>query len=499
MPKAKARHNSPKSVACLRTMHHLHSPLLPLQPNLRAAKTKRWTWRPCYKPSSRRTTSRSRIASRSTCNQMLGLHSSKTKRSWMPRGNWHKGWSASRQRSCANKINGTVSNKKYENTCSRKTTFETEMAEIQEALKDTQSQLDKAMSGVVINVEDAEEKADTDIDMIFTNMDKEKEKQKDPAEEQTEKDNAELLRQTQAGHQLLAKQIGEMQQQMTYMAQILMSPAEGSPLRQTHAMGTSPTPTTPATPTRRRNALEPFARSGSHKNGPYGATPEKTTAPTDASLESLDGYGPVWKILTAYIENGMWQRRHGQQSLVAGAMLWAWVWWGRQHHTAILATTPKSPAYVEVKCQMGYRAPNYNQGMEKFWWGQWKRDFMSKSLAHTVSHLRCGWAGQGRSSHHGDAIYVSQQKMANSFCPLPSFVIAMTPRTTRSSWSLGTSNLKGHHRTIHGTYIAMRTMSGAENATMRRRVPTTRRLTTSTRWGRVGFLQHLTPSSGIMK
>lgn len=84
-----------------------------------------------------------------------------------------------------------------------------------------------------------------------------------------------------------------MQQQMTYMAQILMSPAEGSPLRQTHVMSTSPTATTPTTPARRRNALEPFARSGAHKNGPYAATPEKTAAPPDASLESLDGYGPA--------------------------------------------------------------------------------------------------------------------------------------------------------------------------------------------------------------
>ena len=171
--------------------------------------------------------------------------------------------------------------------------FETEMAEIQEALKDTQCQLDKAMSGVIINVEETEEKTETDIDMLFANMDKETEQQKDEAEEQTERANAELLRQTQAGHQLLAKQIGEMQAQMTYMAQILMSPAENSPIRQTHAMGTSPTSTTLATPSKRRNALEPFARTGHHNSGPYGATPEKTKAPQDASLETLDGYGPA--------------------------------------------------------------------------------------------------------------------------------------------------------------------------------------------------------------
>ena len=46
-------------------------------------------------------------------------------------------------------------------------------------------------------------------------------------------------------------------------------------------------------------------------------------------------------------------------------------------------------------------------------------------------------------------------------------------------------------------YIAMQIHIVAKGTTMRLWVPTTRRLTTSTRWGRVGFLSHLTPSHGI--
>ena len=113
--------------------------------------------------------------------------------------------------------------------------------------------IDKAMRGVLPSVEETEEKTDPDIDILFANMDKEKDQHKAATETQ-EKESAELLRQTQAGHQLLAQQIGEMQEQMTYMAKILMAPAESSPIRQTHGMGLSPTPTTPTSMTRKECA-----------------------------------------------------------------------------------------------------------------------------------------------------------------------------------------------------------------------------------------------------
>lgn len=168
--------------------------------------------------------------------------------------------------------------------------YETECQELAEALKATQLELDKAMSGEPTAPDDMEtEKIDSDVEEIFS---EDKDNQKGNTEEKAEKDlkqaaMEEAIMQTQAGQMMLTEQLSMIQTQMTYMANILQAPSIPSPTRQ--AMGhATPTPSTPGE-SRRRSALEPFARAAT--TGPY-ATPEKV--PKDGNhLEQLDGYGPA--------------------------------------------------------------------------------------------------------------------------------------------------------------------------------------------------------------
>ena len=88
--------------------------------------------------------------------------------------------------------------------------------------------------------------------------------------------------------------ITTLQEQMTYMANMMVPPSVLSPTRQTMT-GTLPSPaTTPKDTAKKRPAIEPFARTHA-PTGPY-ATPEKTRDNKEqakVNLEGLDGYGPV--------------------------------------------------------------------------------------------------------------------------------------------------------------------------------------------------------------
>lgn len=92
---------------------------------------------------------------------------------------------------------------------------------------------------------------------------------------------------------LLAEQVTALQQQMSYMAHLMKTPAVESPSRTVlEVLGVTPTtPPKEGETGKRKHALEPFSR----KSAPY-TTPEKEPAQaskTPMQLESLDGYGPA--------------------------------------------------------------------------------------------------------------------------------------------------------------------------------------------------------------
>lgn len=173
-----------------------------------------------------------------------------------------------------------------EHVTKEKARYETECQEIAEALKATQLELDKAMTGEVEIPADMEtETADTDVDEIFKEDTFAKDKPMD-RDQQKDATMAEAIMQTQAGQMMLTEQLTMLQNQVSYMASVLQAPAVPSPTRQTLGAGT-PTPSTP-NPGKKRNALEPFARATS---GPY-STPDKE-AKNVIALDGLDGYGPA--------------------------------------------------------------------------------------------------------------------------------------------------------------------------------------------------------------
>ena len=143
----------------------------------------------------------------------------------------------------------------------------------------TQSQvdLDKMMRQESIEQDSKMEETPDPLDELITAGTK-----KD-GKEDTAKAIPEEIRRTQADHQLLMQQMGELQQQMMYMVQAFQPPMMGSPMR---AGENTPL----ATPTKvigtRRHALEPFARqSRREQEGPYVKTPPKPRK-VDAQLST---------------------------------------------------------------------------------------------------------------------------------------------------------------------------------------------------------------------
>ena len=166
--------------------------------------------------------------------------------------------------------------------------YDTECKEITKAIADTQTDLDKALSGVVENVEMETEIPDEDLAELLQGTEK--------AKEITPKqDMNEIIKQAHEGHILLAKQLGDLQAQMHYMATMIQAPAVLSPSRNmiAEALGEA------GTPTKRKSALEPFARRA-RDVGPYN-TPEKVDdkEKMKVNLNGLDGYGPsAWATIS---------------------------------------------------------------------------------------------------------------------------------------------------------------------------------------------------------
>ena len=155
--------------------------------------------------------------------------------------------------------------------------YEQEKQELQEALAQSQVDLDKMMRQENIEQDSKMEETPDPLDELITAGTK-----KD-GKEDTAKAIPEEIRRTQADHQLLMQQMGELQQQMMYMVQAFQPPMMGSPMR---AGENTPL----ATPTKvigtRRHALEPFARqSRREQDGPYVKTPPKPRK-VDAQLST---------------------------------------------------------------------------------------------------------------------------------------------------------------------------------------------------------------------
>ena len=159
--------------------------------------------------------------------------------------------------------------------------YEKECKEITKAIADTQTELDKALSGVIETAEMETEIPDEDLAEILQCTEKAK-------EINTKQDMNEVIKQAHEGHILLAKQLGDLQAQMHYMATMIQAPAVLSPSRSTLAEALAEG----GTPTKRKSALEPFARRA-RDVGPYN-TPEKVEdkEKMKLNLNGLDGYGP---------------------------------------------------------------------------------------------------------------------------------------------------------------------------------------------------------------
>ena len=173
-----------------------------------------------------------------------------------------------------------------EHVAREKTRYDTESQELATAIKETQTQLDKAMSGAPSTPHETDtEAANVDAEEIFQDIDKDMETRTD-----REKDMEAAVKQAQAGQMMLAQQMSALQDQISYMASMMIPPQILSPTRQ--AMdGSMQPPMTPKHDVGKRRATEPFARPHM-PTGPY-ATPDKTKARDAINLEGMDGYGPV--------------------------------------------------------------------------------------------------------------------------------------------------------------------------------------------------------------
>ena len=161
--------------------------------------------------------------------------------------------------------------------------YEQEKQELQEALMQSQVDLDKMMRQENIEQDSKMEETQDPLDELIAAGTK-----KD-GKEDTTKAIPEEIRKTQADHQMLMQQMGELQQQMMYMVQAFQPPMMGSPMR---AGENTPLATPIKVIGTRRHALEPFARqSRREQEGPYvKPKPRKVDAqsPTEAPLEESD-------------------------------------------------------------------------------------------------------------------------------------------------------------------------------------------------------------------
>lgn len=177
-----------------------------------------------------------------------------------------------------------------EHLAAEKARFDKECSELAEALKTAQQDLDNAMNGSMETTEIVPEETDIELEELLEDKNTTKDTTKDTHKE---KAMEEALLQAQAGQMLLAEQVTALQQQMSYMAHLMKTPAVESPSRTClEVLGVSPTtPPKEGDAGKRKHALEPFSR----KSAPYN-TPVKDSAKTSKSpmqLESLDGYGPA--------------------------------------------------------------------------------------------------------------------------------------------------------------------------------------------------------------
>ena len=167
-----------------------------------------------------------------------------------------------------------------------KVRYDTESQELATAIKETQTQLDKAMSGAPTTPHETDTEAATvDMDEIFQDVEKDMETKTD-----REKSMEEAVKQAQAGQMMLAQQMSALQEQMSYMASMMIPPQILSPTRQAMVGGMQP-PMTPKNEVAKRRATEPFSRPHTPV-GPY-ATPDKTKENNTVNLDGMDGYGPV--------------------------------------------------------------------------------------------------------------------------------------------------------------------------------------------------------------
>ena len=157
--------------------------------------------------------------------------------------------------------------------------FEQEMTELNSALEETQLALDKLIKGEikedVIEIDQEKDEFDQWLEDTKNGVAGETPTPSTMVDNAKEKEMDQVLRIIQENQRLLAQQIHEMQNQMTYMVQAMAPPMES-------LARLPPSPNGSATPqsAKKHRALEPFARS--HRSEPYGKPPE-------GGLNSMDG------------------------------------------------------------------------------------------------------------------------------------------------------------------------------------------------------------------
>lgn len=158
--------------------------------------------------------------------------------------------------------------------------FEQEMTEINSAIEETQLELDKLLKGEtkeeVIELDQDMDEFDQWLEDTKKGANGEKPNPSPTVESAKEKEMDQVLRLTQENQRLLAQQIHEMQNQMTYMAQAIAPPMESGAQRLPLSPNGAATPQS----AKKHRALEPFGRS--NRSEPYAKPPE-------GGLNSMDG------------------------------------------------------------------------------------------------------------------------------------------------------------------------------------------------------------------
>lgn len=161
-----------------------------------------------------------------------------------------------------------------------------EKQEIKDAIAQTQLELDKMMKGEMEDEELPQSKEPMDI---LEELTTETPMKATPMQRDTQQ-MPEIIKQTQEDHQKLMTQMGELQQQMLYMVQVMSSPAIGSPARTDLPVAMMTPPKVP--PLGKRTALEPFSRRGNEQStrqaqDGHSRSPKRT--PTRTTMEGANG------------------------------------------------------------------------------------------------------------------------------------------------------------------------------------------------------------------